>query len=240
MPNSLTNIYDFLLTEYPARVFVNEFPQATVLQVDAPNILISDVIDTPNPNKDYAILDAKNIRIQVIGTNFGNCKEVAKWIREALNGYTDTYIIECNFDALNKIDNLGDGLCQYALDFQVYEPNAEYIPPLRNPYREHKVVINIDEFNGGYPPIFDITNLNEPNYMPLTWQVDNLTTVSTTIDLDYQNVRLFHRLTGEVHGIPEQEEDLVRIYYDAGSGGITISNRLNAGFIAEIWIIADL
>lgn len=118
--NCSTSLLDYLNTFFEGRVYYGIFPQQVKLDDAVPNILITNIFESPTKNKDFDNdRDVLSYRIEIIGSNYAAVIEAKETIRDLLN---------------EEIDNI------YLL---VYN-GSEYI--LEEEIETHRIVMDYDVF----------------------------------------------------------------------------------------------
>jgi hypothetical protein len=92
------SIYDHI-KEYIDNVYFNRFPQGITLRNATPRVLIRNISETVQDDKDKKGRYEVIYRVECVGTNYMNCKAVANEIRYLLLNFTDSWIYLATFES---------------------------------------------------------------------------------------------------------------------------------------------
>ena len=92
------SIYEAIKEEYENTTFFNKFPQSVNLREATEKILVKNISQIKRDDKDKAGRYEVTYRIEVIGTNYMNCKDTAAAITTLLEGYTDEHVYLVRYD----------------------------------------------------------------------------------------------------------------------------------------------
>jgi len=113
------SIYEFLKDNID-NVYFNKFPQGITLRNATPRVLIRNISETVQDDKDKKGRYEVIYRIECIGLNYMNCKAVANEIRYLLLNFTDSYIYLSTFDTENYDTDDTAELFMVQTDYRVF------------------------------------------------------------------------------------------------------------------------
>lgn len=113
------SIYEVIKNEYTNTHF-NKFPQSVKLNEATPKILIKNISQTKADDKDKAGRYTAIYRVEVIGTNYLNCKDTGVAITDILENFTDESIYLVTYDGEFYDTNETAEIHRVILDFRAF------------------------------------------------------------------------------------------------------------------------
>jgi len=116
--DSQISIYEHLRETY-LNTYVAQVNQTVDLHSSLPILLIEFPITVPSSNKDRSIRDFVTLYVHVINKDYSTALTAAKNVRTLLDGFSDQYVYECDFEKEDYIKDDEAEVYRFIVEFLV-------------------------------------------------------------------------------------------------------------------------
>ena len=113
------SIFEVIKDEYPNTYF-NKLPQSVRLDEATPKILVKNISQTKADDKDKAGRYEVIYRVEIIGTNYMDCKDAGVEITDILENHTDESIYLLSYDGEFYYTNETAEIHSVIIDFKAF------------------------------------------------------------------------------------------------------------------------